>query len=178
MLVVAGCTSAPGTATYIWGVRGGINGRFAVRPAELACDLYYDPVGYGTGPVIPTFSLGTRRFFQVMEGENQAYVTFALKLGGFRGPGTYPLSEVGHGLSFTFVAISQGDAVPYDYWSMSDGSITITSATNAYRRGSPSVVVGEFDVTFRGWPSETFRLTGPWDCTAPASTNGSTLPHK
>ena len=92
IVVVAGCASAPGTATYIWVVRGGINGRFEVRPAELACDLYYDPVGYGTGPVIPTFSLGTKRFFQVREGENQAYVTFALKLGGFRGPGTYPLS--------------------------------------------------------------------------------------
>jgi len=157
---------------------GEINGQIVLKPSGLACGLYYDRGNYATGPDIPTFSLSTRGFLPI-NGDPQKTLMLSLLLEGPKGGQTYDLSRpTKFSRPITFDVYSNGVKIAFDDWRMSAGTIMISSASDAFQKGTASEVRGIVDGTFTGVLGKQFHMTGPWECTVPGTTNGEIHAHK
>jgi hypothetical protein len=178
-VLVASCADPkPADSISTLRLTGAVNGQIVLQSSGLACGLFYDRGNYATGPDIPTFSMSTRGFLPI-NGDPQKTLTLSLLLEGPKSGQTYDLSSsTAYSRGITFDVYSNGANIAFDDWRMSGGTITISSASNAFQKGTASEVRGRVDGTFTGVLRKQFHMTGSWECTVPATTNGEIHAHK
>jgi hypothetical protein len=177
-LLVSCADPKPADSSSTLRLTGAIDGQIVLKLSGLACGLYYDRGHYGSGPDIPTFSLSTPGFLSI-NGDPQKALSFSLLLEGPKSGQTYNLpSPTEFSRVIRFDVYSNGANIAYDDWRMSSGTITISSATNAFQKGTTADVRGSVNGTFTGVLGKQFHMTGPWECIVPASTNGEIQAHK